>query len=59
MPSKEDFKNDLTGFEIPQEEYDLFVRLWTTLKLEDLGQLHDIYLLNDVVNLTGNTKCHL
>ena len=48
LPSKEAFKNDLTGEEISQENYDFAQRVWSTLECENLGEYHDVYLYQDI-----------
>ena len=50
-PSKKNFKNDLTDSEISDEDYNSFLELWRTFNLQNIGQLHDLYVETDVLLL--------
>ena len=51
LPSKESFYNDLCKQHISQEDYDFIHELWNTFKLKNLGQLHDLYMEVDTLQL--------
>ena len=52
LPPIEAYKNDLTGVELAEEEYSFAKEIWDTFKLQNLGQLHDLYLSTDTHLLT-------
>jgi hypothetical protein len=52
LPPKEAFKNDLTNQHISQEDYEFVNKLWKTFGLQNLGELHDLYMDTDVYLLT-------
>ena len=47
LPPREAYKNDLTGEELSEEEYNFAKEIWNTFQLQNLGQLHDLYLSTD------------
>jgi hypothetical protein len=48
---KEHFTNDLTGDEITDENFKFYKKVCKELKIETLGEYHDIYLKTDVLLL--------
>ena len=48
LPPKAAFRNDLTGDDISDEQYESAEQVWTTLNCESLGDYHDLYLWQDV-----------
>ena len=48
LPPKEAFRNDLTGDDITEEQYDFAQQVWFTMDCETLGDYHDIYLYQDI-----------
>ena len=48
LPSKEAFRNDLTGDDISEEDYDFAQQVWSTMSCKTLGEYHDIYLYQDI-----------
>ena len=52
LPPKEMFYNDLTKKDISDEDYSFVKELWSTFRLKNLGELHDLYLESDVLLLT-------
>ena len=51
LPPKEAFYNDLSKQHISQDDYDFVQDLWDTFKLKNLGQLHDLYMEVDTLQL--------
>ena len=49
LPPKEAFFNDLTKKDINEEDYSFVKKLWTTFRLKNLGQLHDLYMETDTL----------
>ena len=47
LPPREAYKNDLTEEELSEEEYNFAKEIWNTFQLQNLGQLHDLYLSTD------------
>ena len=52
LPPKEAFRNDLTGDNISEKDYEFAELIWTTMNCESLGDYHDLYLYQDVFLLT-------
>ena len=52
LPDKNQYFSSLSGKHISDQEYCFAQQLWSTFKLKNLGQLHDLYLLSDVALLT-------
>ena len=48
LPSKNAFRNDLTGDEISDADYAFAEQVWTTMGCESMGQYHDLYLYQDI-----------
>ena len=48
LPSKQAFKNDLTGEDISDEKYEFAQRVWGTLGCQSMGEYHDLYLYQDI-----------
>lgn len=48
LPSKEAFRNDLTGEGIDDEQYEFAEQVWLTMDCESMGEYHDLYLYQDV-----------
>ena len=48
LPSKEAFKNDLTGDDLSEEKYQFAQRVWNTAGCQTLGDYHDLYLYQDI-----------
>ena len=51
IPSKKEFYSLLTDEDINDEDYKHAQNVWTTFKLESMGQYHDLYLKSDVLLL--------
>ena len=51
LPSKKEFYSLLTDEDINDEDYKHAQNVWTTFKLESMGQYHDLYLKSDVLLL--------
>lgn len=51
LPSKSLFFNDLCESEICEKDYEHAVKVWKTFKLQNLGQLHDLYVQVDTILL--------
>ena len=51
LPSKEAFFNDLTKKDISEEDFDFAEEIWKTFHLQNLGELHDLYLETDTLLL--------
>ena len=47
LPPIEAYKNDLTGEDLTEEEYQFAQELWKILGLKNLAELHDLYLSTD------------
>ena len=47
LPPIEAYRNDLTGEELSEEDYEFAKDIWSTFQLQNLGQLHDLYLSTD------------
>lgn len=52
LPPKEEFFNDLTKKHISDEDYSFVHNLWDSFHLNNLGELHDLYMDSDVLLLT-------
>ena len=52
LPNREDFTNDLTKKEISDEDWDFIRDLWKTFDLQNLGELHNLYMECDVILLS-------
>ena len=48
LPPKEAFRNDLTGDDISDTDYQFAEQVWSTMGCESLGQYHDLYLYQDI-----------
>ena len=48
LPSKEDYYSKLSGKLISEENYEFAQNVWKTFNLQNLGQLHDLYMGTDV-----------
>ena len=48
LPSKDAFRNDLTGDDISDEQYEFAEQVWLSMGCESLGEYHDLYLWQDV-----------
>ena len=51
LPPKKEFYSLLTDEDISDEDYKHAQNVWTTFKLESMGQYHDLYLKSDVLLL--------
>ena len=51
LPPKEAFFNDLSKKGISDEDFEFVHQLWTTFKLKNLGELHDLYMETDTLLL--------
>ena len=51
LPPKKEFYSLLTDEDINDEDYKHVQNVWTTFKLESMGQYHDLYLKSDVLLL--------
>ena len=47
----EDFKNDLTGDNISEEDFQFFSKTYKQFNIRTLGEYHDLYLKTDVLLL--------
>ena len=47
LPSRSEYKNDLTGEDLTENEYEFAQEIWKTFQLKNLGELHDLYLSTD------------
>ena len=47
LPPIEAYRNDLTGEELSEEDYKFAKTIWNTFQLQNLGQLHDLYVSTD------------
>ena len=47
LPGIEKFYSTLTNSNISEEDYDFAKKFWEEFKLEDIGQLHDLYMNTD------------
>ena len=48
LPSKEAFKNDLTGDDLSEEKYQFAQSVWNKAGCQTLGDYHDLYLYQDI-----------
>jgi DNA polymerase type B, organellar and viral len=48
---KEDFKNDLTGDEITDEDFKFYNEVCSLMNIQTLGEYHDLYLKTDILLL--------
>ena len=48
LPPKAAFRNDLTGEDISDQEYEFAEQVWLSMNCESLGEYHDLYLWQDV-----------
>ena len=51
LPPKEAFYNDLAKQHISEEDYMFVKKLWKTFDLQNLGELHDLYMETDTLLL--------
>ena len=51
LPSKEAFFNDLTKKDISEEDFEFAEEIWKTFHLQNLGELHDLYMETDTLLL--------
>lgn len=51
LPSKEEYFSSLSGKHITDAEFNFAQKVWSTFKLQNLGQLHDLYMQSDVALL--------
>ena len=51
LPGIEKFYSTLTNSKIYEEDYGFAKKLWEEFELEDIGQLHDLYMNTDVMLL--------
>lgn len=58
LPDKDHFYNDLKEDDISQEDYDHVTRLWAVFGLNNLGELHDIYVITDTLLLADAFEKH-
>ena len=50
--TKSDFRNDLTGEDISDRDYEFFEEICKKFDIKTLGQYHDLYLKSDVLLLS-------
>ena len=50
--TKSDFRNDLTGEDISDCDYEFFKEICNTFSIKTLGEYHDLYLKSDVLLLS-------
>ena len=48
LPPKESFKNDLTGEDISEKEYEFAKKVWESMDCQSIGEYHDAYLYQDI-----------
>ena len=51
LPEKDKYYSILRNEDLTDEEYKFVKEMWETLKIENLGQLYDIYMNTDVMLL--------
>ena len=51
LPEKEKYYSIIRNEDLTDEEYNFVKEMWETLKIENLGQLYDIYMNTDVMLL--------
>ena len=51
LPPKEAFYNDISKKHISDEDYQFVHKLWNTFGMQNLGDLHDLYMETDVMLL--------
>ncbi|XP_033746976.1 uncharacterized protein LOC117332202 [Pecten maximus] len=51
LPTKEAFRNSLTGEDVSEEKYHHAYKVWKELGIQNLGEYSDIYVLTDVLGL--------
>ena len=51
LPTKKDFYSMLTNTGITDEQYQHAQKVWSTFRLQNMGQYHDLYLKSDVLLL--------
>ena len=51
LPARECFYNDLSKKHITDEDYAFVHKLWSTFKLKNMGELHDLYMMTDTLLL--------
>ena len=49
---KSDFKNDLTGEDINDCDYNFYLEICKRFKIKTLGEYHDLYLKSNVLLLS-------
>ena len=52
LPPKEAFYNEIGKEHISDEDYNFVQELWIRFKLKNLGELHDLYMVTDVLLLS-------
>jgi len=50
-PKKEDFYSSLNDSHISDEDYARFCDVWDKMKIKNIGEYHDLYLVTDVLQL--------
>ena len=48
LPSKDAFRNDLTGDDISNQDYEFAEQVWLAMACESMGDYHDLYLYQDI-----------
>ena len=51
LPPKESFYNDLSRKHISDKDFEYVKKIWTTFELQSLGELHDLYMETDTLQL--------
>ena len=51
IPKKEDFYSLLNNEYISDEQYKRIQNVWSTFKMENMGEYHDLYLKSDILLL--------
>ena len=51
LPPIEAYKNDLTGEKLSEKDYNFAKEIWDTFQLQNLGELHDLYVSTDTLLL--------
>ena len=52
LPDFDEFWDELKEEAISNEDYEHVTELWDTFNLQNLGDLHDLYVISDVLLLT-------
>ena len=58
LPNIDAFYDELKEESITQDSYDHVVNVWNTFEMESLGDLHDLYVISDVLFLTDTFEKH-